>query len=148
MKRNLSTDFCDNSFPFDKKLMTDTNSTDPNKGITQKTYSTAVGVVCVEKKIDASHLGHIGRVLGACAAEMREDCPDHIRILGNWNPKTQETRYGTKLPMKILRSTAGFTEADGLHFNPRVSLLPPIELQKKIFPWLDEAYESFKKPII
>ena len=75
---------------------------------------------------------------------MAEDCPDHIHFLRNWNPKTQETRYGTKLPMKILRSKAGFKIADGLRFNPRVTLIPPIELQKMIFPWLDEALESFK----
>ena len=46
--------------------------------------------------------------------------------------------------MKILRSQAGFQDADGLHFNPRVTLIPPTELQKMIFPWLDIAFESFK----
>ena len=75
--------FCDNKSWFDIKLLTDANSTDPKKGITLGTYSTAVGRVCAVNKIDAKHLAHLGRVLGACAAEMTENCPDHIRILGN-----------------------------------------------------------------
>ena len=79
-------DFCDNKSWFDIKLLTDANSTDPKKGITQGTYSTPVGWVYATNNIDAKHLVHLGQVLGACAAEMTENCPDHIRILGNWNP--------------------------------------------------------------
>ena len=39
-------------------------------------------------------------------------------------------------------------EADGLHFNPRVTLIPPIELQKMICPWLDIAFKSFKSDLL
>ena len=61
-----------------------------------------------------------------------------------WDSKIQEARYSgwysTKLPMKIIRwSGAGFQKANGLHYNPHVSLIPSKCLQEQIFPWLDEA---------
>ena len=81
--------FCDNKSWFDIKLLTDANCTDTKKGISQGTYSIAVSHVCKANKIQIKHAAHLGQVLGACAVEMTENFPDHIRILGNWDPKTQ-----------------------------------------------------------
>ena len=51
--------FCHKSSWFNMKLLTDANSIDPKKGITQKIYSTSVGRFCAKMEIDARHLAHI-----------------------------------------------------------------------------------------
>ena len=60
---------------------------------------------------------------------------------GNWDPKTQESRYSSKIPTAALRVIAGF-EADELHWNPRTSVEPPESLQKMMFPWIEEELEK------
>jgi hypothetical protein len=95
--------------------------------------------------IHSNHFVHIGRMLGSFASKINEDDSEDLRRLGNWDPEIQEARYSiTKLPMKIIRSHAGLQKTnDGLHYNPRVSLIPSENLQEQIFPWLDEAKEKF-----
>ena len=136
-------DFCNNESWYGIKILTDANTKDPTKGITDTTYYTAVNQALDSLGIHSNHFVHIGRVLGSCASEIEEDDSEDLRRLGNWDPKIQEARYSTKLPMKIIRSRAGFQKANGLHYNPRVSLIPCENLQEQIFPWLDEAKEKF-----
>jgi hypothetical protein len=136
-------DFCNNESWYGIKILTDANTKDPTKGITDTTYYSAVNQALNSLGIHSNHFVHIGRVLGSCASEIDEDDSEDLRRLGNWDPKMQEARYSTKLPMKIIRSRAGFQKANGLHYNPRVSLIPSENLQKQIFPWLDEAKEKF-----
>ena len=84
-----------------------------------------------------------GRVLGSCEAEINEDSSKDLWFLGNWDPKVQEQRYSTKVPMKIIRSRAGLTKANGLNYNLRSALAVPTVLKYQVFPWLKEAQESF-----
>jgi hypothetical protein len=44
--------------------------------------------------------------------------------------------------MKIIRQKAGFREADGMYYNPCVTVKPPRLLRDRVFPWLTE-YQSF-----
>ena len=125
-------DFRNNSSWFSRKLLTDANSLNPNKGITETTYYTAMGKAIKVLNFHANHKVHLGRVLGSCASEMDEDAAEDLRVLGNWNPNTQETLYSTKLPMKIIQSRAGFRRANGLHYNPCVTLIPQDELLRQI----------------
>jgi hypothetical protein len=67
---------------------------------------------------------------------MMEDDDDLRRVLGNWDPKQNEKAYSNKLPMKIIRQKAGFREADGMYYNPHVTITPPKSLKEKVFPWL------------
>ena len=62
-------------------------------------------------------------------------------LTGNWDPKTQESRYSTKIPTAALRVIAGF-EPDEIHWNPRTALEPPESLKIQVFPWIEEALES------
>lgn len=64
-------------------------------------------------------------------------------LVGNWDPKIQEQRYSTKVPMTIIRCRAGLTKANGLNYNPRTTLAVPDNLRHQVFPWLKEAQDSF-----
>jgi hypothetical protein len=87
--------------------------------------------------IATKHFVHIGRVLGNKESEMMEDDNDLRRVLGNWDPKQNEKAYSNKLPMKVIRhQKAGFREADGMYYNPCVTITPPKSLKEKVFPWL------------
>ena len=80
--------------------------------------------------IRINHKAHLGQVIGAYAAKMDADTSqDFCILLGNWNPKVQEKLYPTKLPMKIIQSCASFRSANGMHFNPLVSLPHHMVLQ-------------------
>ena len=138
-------DFHNNSEWFDIKLLTDSTSKDNKKILSNASYGKMVQKACTNLQIHSNHFVHIGRVMGSFESELDGDEHEDLRVLGNWDPKTQEKSYSTKLPMRILKSRAGFQEADGLHFNPRTTLEPPDSLMKMIFPWLDVALEEFNK---
>ena len=53
---------------------------------------------------------HIGQKLGLFKSELNEDDSEDLQSLGNYDPKTQEKFYSTKLPMKIICSKAAFLE--------------------------------------
>ena len=61
---------------------------------------------------------------------------------GNWDPKTQDARYSTKIPLTAIKAMAGFGEDEGLHFNPRTACDPPEEFKRKIFPWIEEELDK------
>jgi hypothetical protein len=88
------------------------------------------------------HTANIGRTLGPKALEMLEFSQDEIKILGNWDPKTQESTYSSKLPMAPIRAIAGFQYAGGSHYNPRTAVVVPEELSKLVFAWLAESKEK------
>jgi hypothetical protein len=113
------------------------------KSINNNTYYQAMKKACAELGIPSAHFVHLGRVLGSCEFEMNEDSSEDLRFLGNWDPKVQEQRYSTKVPMKIIRSKAGMTKANGLNYNPRTALIVPDSLRHQVFPWLKDARESF-----
>jgi Centromere DNA-binding protein complex CBF3 subunit, domain 2 len=137
-------DFSTNGNWFGIKLLVDLQSGakhDYKKAISPKPYAASIKKHCKDLGIPTSHYLHIGRVLGSYTSEVNEDNSQDIRCLGNWDPTTQEKFYSTRLPMKILRSKAGFSRGDGVHINPRVGLMPSDELVSEIFPWVDDAAE-------
>ena len=64
--------------------MTDANSLNPNKEITETTCYTAMGKAIKALNFHANHKVHLGRVLGSCASEMDEDAAEDLRVLGSW----------------------------------------------------------------
>jgi hypothetical protein len=50
---------------------------------------------------------------------MLEEENSAIQTMGNWNPSMQPSCYSTKLPMQPIRKLAGFTDANGMYYNPR-----------------------------
>ena len=107
----------------------------------EKRRKEAIKHICKTLKIPASHAVHLGRIFGTRAAEENDAPKEELRNLGNWDPTTQEKFYSTKLPMRILRSKAGFTKANGMVYNPRVAVEPPESLACQVFPWVDPALD-------
>jgi len=141
-------DFLDNSKWFDIKLLTDATRSDHdhNKPMANDTYAKGVKSVLGKLGISSRHWVHLGRTLGPKLLELLEVEAEEIRLLGNWDPKTQETTYSTKLPMKAVRASNGFYHANGMHFNPRTVIGGPEfeRLKKKTpFAWADDAVEFF-----
>jgi hypothetical protein len=53
--------------------------------------------------------------------------------------------YLSHLPKKFMRRVAGFTSDEGGYFLPRAQVLPPPDLLQKIWPWVEEWEERFRK---
>ena len=53
--------------------------------------------------------------------------------------------YLSHLPKKFMRRVAGFTSEEGGYFLPRAQVSPPPELLQKIWPWVEEWEERFRK---
>src|SRR5436190_6874646 len=53
--------------------------------------------------------------------------------------------YLSHLPKKFLQRVAGFTSDEGGYFLPRAQPVPPAELLGKIWPWVEEWEECFRK---
>jgi Centromere DNA-binding protein complex CBF3 subunit, domain 2 len=145
----LSQEFCNppdftvNQSWYDVKLYTDGSIKRQKSGIASKGYGDAMAAVAAGLNISCMHTTHLGRVLGPKVLEMLEFDQDEIRILGNWNPKTQESTYSAKVPMKALRGMAGFGKGvGGVHYNPRSVVPVPVELSNAVFPWLEESIDS------
>ena len=136
-------DWFKNDSWFDIKFITEYRTKDKKVTIKNASYGTAIKGACKALGIPSAHFVHIGRVLGSCEAKINEDSSEDLRFLGNWDPKVQEQRYSTKVPMKIIRSRAGLSKANGLNYNPRSALSVPTALKYQVFPWLKEAQESF-----
>lgn len=138
---NPPPDFTENETWYNVKLYTDATRAKSKTGIAAKGYGTAMSVVAHSLGIDSKHTTHLGRVLGPKVLEMLEFDQDEIRILGNWDPKIQESTYSTKVPMKVLRGMAGFKGANGMHYNPRSDVKVPTQLSELIFPWLKDSID-------
>ena len=83
---------------------------------------------------------HAGRKAGLQQAEML-DIPDpQLRQLGRWEHSRMNQHYSHNIPRQALRVMAGQEEGtSGNFYLSRVSLVPPIELQRMIFPHLEES---------
>ena len=138
-------DFTSNENWFDMKVLTDGSPTTVNKGIGDQVYGGAMKEVLRGLGIQSKHWAHIGRVLGPKYLELHEAPQDDIRVMGNWDPKTQESTYSAKLPMKMVRMMGGFSEGHGMHYSPRTNVEVPEELCKQIFPWVETSREEVKQ---
>ena len=122
-------DWLDNGRWFDVKLLVDlTKTTTLCDPMSNNTYSKGMKSVLEVLSIPSKHWVHLGRTMGPKILEMLETESEEIRRLGNWDPKMQEARYSTKLPLPAMRDMAGFTIASGMYYNPRTAVVPPDEL--------------------
>jgi hypothetical protein len=55
-----------------------------------------------------------------------------IQTMGNWNPSMQSSCYSTKLPMQPIHQSAGFTDANGMYYNPTRTM---VEVEESLL-WL------------
>jgi hypothetical protein len=141
--------FLHNSKWFDIKLLTDATRADHDheKPMANDTYGKAIKEILGKLGIASNHWVHLGRTLGPKILEVLELEAEIIRQLGNWDPKTQETSYSTKLPMKVIRAACGFFLAMGMHFNLRTTvegLVLDRLLKKTPFAWAYDAVAFFE----
>lgn len=137
----------ENSTWFDQKLLVESFRPDRNftKSMSNDTYSKAIKEVLTKLSIASNHWVHLGRTLGPKILEFLQVEGEEIRRLGNWDPKIQEKSYSTKLPMKAIRAIAGFTLANGMHYNIRTTLAVGEELARSTpfgFAWDAEEFIS------
>jgi hypothetical protein len=52
--------------------------------------------------------------------------------------------YLSRLPLKFMRSSAGFSPQGGDYFIPRAEFDPPQTLQRLVFPWLEKWELRFR----
>ena len=71
---------------------------------------------------------HLGRNIGTKCLDVMEVDAAEVKRMGQWNQSIYDKAYSSKLPMAAIRRLAGFDAADGMHFNTRTQVLPPIEL--------------------
>jgi hypothetical protein len=112
-------DWLDNSKWFSIKLLVDLNGGDFTKSLNNRSYADAIKMILLFLGIAAMHLLHLGRNLGAKILEMLEEENSAIQTMGNCSPSMQSSCYSTKLPMQPIRKLAGFTDANGMYYNPR-----------------------------
>ena len=133
-------DWLENSHWFNQKLLVEVFRLDRDFTIcmSNDTYSKAIKEVLNKLGIASNHWVHLGRTLGPKILEFLEIEAEEIRWLGNWDPKIQEKSYSLKLPMKAIRAIAGFVLANGMHYNPRTTMVVSEELARKTpfgFAW-------------
>jgi len=137
-------DFTINSNWFDIKLLVDVYATNYCEEMSSDPYSKWMAKLFKQLGIVSNHLIHIGRVLGAAELELLENDEAGTKTLGNWCPDTQGKFYSTKLPLSTMRMAAGFSEAAGTFWCPRSAVIPPMELQNMVFPWVEASLERVK----
>lgn len=108
-------------------------------------YAKAMKKILKECKISSNHLIHIGRTLGSVDLQIEEVDDEDVRQLGNWQTTVRDLAYSTKLPLKALRRAAAHEHCDGAFFCPRGKPKPDEELQRKIFPFVENAIESVNR---
>jgi hypothetical protein len=150
---------------YDIKILTDGTRNEMTKEIQKRTYTDPIRKVFRKLSIVTAHFGHWGRVNAPAELEFEEVSPEYIRILGewgdrfrlivvftfslfyfslhtgNWDPKTQESRYSSKMPTPALRVIAGYEQGER-YFLPRSRVEPPESLQKMIFPFIEGELEN------
>jgi hypothetical protein len=137
-------DWMENSKWFDIKLLIDLQGGDNEKPLKNRSYADAIKSILVFLGIAATKLAHLGRNLGAKILEMLEEENKEIQTMGNWNPSMQSSCYSTKLPMQPIRKLAGFTDANGMYYNPR-TMVEVEESLLRLTPvgcWLFDAHEA------
>jgi hypothetical protein len=100
--------------------------------------------MCTALKIPSKHYLHFGRTAGNVLADLEELDETNIQDLGNWNLNTRREVYSAKLPMKAMRIMAGHSDQKASFFVARSLIEPPVTLQHKIFPFIEEACESLQ----
>ncbi|KDE02723.1 hypothetical protein MVLG_06738 [Microbotryum lychnidis-dioicae p1A1 Lamole] len=86
-------------------------------------------------RLFSSKVMHYARSAQTRILEQELGCPAaDVKRIGHWVVKTCDVVYLCKTPAKLLRGSAQGEP----YIVPRLSIRPPEDLQRIIFPWLDE----------
>lgn len=108
-----------------------------------KEWSYAAHHHAMEKALKACNIGsskvtHMARGAGAHICDLGGVDEAMIKRLGRWNADCMTSSYVTGLPRQAMRSLGGYGTQQGTFYLPRSALEPPLELQAKMFPQVDE----------
>jgi hypothetical protein len=82
--------------------------------------------------------------MGPLALQLEELEDVITKAMGNWDPSVFDSRYSCKIPMKGLRVAAGFPQEQGHYVASHFVTKPPEELEKSIFPCLEQKEEQIQ----
>ena len=94
-------------------------------------------------KIFSTNFVHFGRGIGPVEMELTQMEPQYIKNLGNWKPYTQYEFYSAKTPIKIMKVMERASEKYKVHYNPMTVPKPPEEIQRLMFPFIEQCNISF-----
>ncbi len=130
-------DFTNNGSWFDMKILIDVDSSSvgTRKEIESRSYATLIRNICNKLGIPSNKLLHFGRKCSPKLLELYKVEDSMINKLANWGQDTLKKAYSANMPFQPMRVMAGFSKAEGRHFNPRTTVEPPEELQNLIAAW-------------
>lgn len=143
-------DFTSNSKWFDSKLLVDLQPTshggaqDFTKALNYSSYTKWQKRLFQRLGIHSNHWLHFGRTMGPLTLQLEELEDPITKALGNWDPSVFDSRYSCKIPMKGLRVAAGFPQEQGHYVASRFVTKPSEELEKLIFPCLEQKEEEIR----
>lgn len=142
-------DFTQNSTWFKYKLLVNGErvslSEDKTEEINNDAYSKDIKKILKKKNIPEDHCAHLGRILGATTLQIKEVEDEGIRQIGNWQTTVRDLAYSTKLPLATMRKAAAYDLCGGAVFCPREQPQPEEELQRQIFPFLENAFDNVER---
>lgn len=93
-------------------------------------------------QVYSSKITHAGRHAGTKEAYDLKLNLEHIRHLGRWVMGQMENFYAPKNPIVGAFYMAHFNDRDAPYFIERDMVNPPLELQRKIFPWIETSFKD------
>lgn len=110
----------------------------PTQEISARCHSDFVKAAFKSLGINATATTHVSRAAGARMAELAGASEAQIRRLGRWTAGAMEGAYLTSLPREAMRAMAGFPPAAGSYYIARAAIEPCAELQRMVFPFVEE----------
>jgi hypothetical protein len=103
-------------------------------------YPTVLKQICLTLGIVIEKYFHFGMFYGNMDGELNDDLSSsELENLGNWLITQIEEYYSTKAPLRPLRVMAKHPERKGGYFCTRCTVVPPMELQQLVFPFVEKA---------
>lgn len=142
--------WCDNRQWFDIKLIVDVSSPDKTKGMKNDSYAQKLKSVLSRLNLPVSILVHLGRKLAPKLLDCFEEESKDIERLGNWNPSLMDSTYSSKLPLKPIRTMAGYPSKTNFYYLPRGTVEPSQELLEStpIGKWVYRATEQVEERVL
>lgn len=137
-------DWMDNEKWFDIKLLIDVNGSDNTVEMKNDSYGDHIKRILKRLNMIANKILHLGRNIGSRIMEFLEAEQDDIDNLGNWANKTFNNHYSCKLPIKPVRTIAGYSGDTAFYFNTRTRVDPSDQLLRMtpMGEWVYDAYDG------
>jgi hypothetical protein len=134
-------DFETNKSWFNRKLLVSpTHAKTLDKEMSFQHYPIVLKKICSGLAIVIEKYFHFGRFYGNMDGELNGDLSSaELENLGNWLMTQREECYSTKVPLRPMRVMAKHPERKGGYFCARGTVVPPMELQQLVFPFVEKS---------